>query len=153
METKENFPVLAGPVQRVSWGGCCFFCDPSRISRRKRSLSAGAGFVPGRRGFVAWGFVPDWVFRISPPPPSSLSFIIWSTNHTRSAHCPCPRPSNKKLPSPRRHRENPKATPPKKIGHERHDRKLPCFPYQPGMQLPAWATKWARHFAYKVCFV
>ena len=94
-------------------GGVLFFSDPSRVSRRKHSLSAGAGFVPGRWGFVAWGFVPDWVFRISPP--SSLSFIIWLANHTLSAHCACPRPSNKNLPSPRRHHENPKATPPKKL--------------------------------------
>ena len=57
VETKENFPVLTGPVQTPKGllGGGCFFCDPSRVSRRNRSLSAGAGFVPGRRGFVAWG--------------------------------------------------------------------------------------------------
>ena len=48
-ETEENFPVLAGPVQRVCCGGCCFFAT-LRASRDENAAS-GAGFVPGRRGF------------------------------------------------------------------------------------------------------
>ena len=47
VETKENFPVLAGPIQRVCWGGVLFFSRPFAHLATKTQ--------PVRRGWISPG--------------------------------------------------------------------------------------------------
>ena len=81
-------------------------------------------------------------------PPFNLSFLTLSQSHTqRALRLPEALQGKVAGSTPRWHMKS-KRDAPEKFWTLTSRRKLRCFPYQPGMQLPAWTTKWA--FAYKV---
>ena len=85
-------------------------------------------------------------------PPFNLSLITLSQSHAQRA-LRLPEALRRKVAesTPRWHMKS-KSDTPEKFWTLTSRRKLRCFPYQPGMPLPAWATKWAQHLLTEFLF-
>ena len=154
VETKENFPILAGPVQRVCWGGGVLFFFATLRASRDENAACPQGLDSSRGDEGSLLGVSCLTESSGFPPPH----LVYRLTVISQSHAQCALRLPEALQQKTTCRVHGGTM---KIQKRRLRKKwtltsrpkIAMLPLSTGMQLPAWATKWARHFAYKVCFV